>query len=364
MSQARPRVLFLAHEIGGGGAERVTVNLANYLADKGWPAYLLPLQVGLPAFPVDSRVELDTGVPQGGNRYLRGVRKLNYIVRALRKFKPDVVVSLEAGYPYLAMPTLGTSFKLVTQLATDPARNLAQSRAQRLIYGRVFARSTKIAFQTEGSRDYFGEDVRRRSVILRNPLRQGLTHNSTPFEDRDKEIVSFGRLIPEKRPDVLVDAFEVFRREHPEYRLAMFGDGPLEQQLREQISRLGLDDVVSLSGFQTDIHDRIRNAAMYVLSSDVEGLPNAMLEAMAMGIPSVCTDCAPGGARETIDEFGSGELVPISDPEALAVAMSGLVSEPERANDLIAAGRAVGDALGGDKIYEQWAGVIEQAARA
>ncbi|MFT4232621.1 MAG: glycosyltransferase [Leucobacter sp.] len=362
-SGAHPRVLFLSHELGGGGAERVTVNLANYLVEKEWPVYLLPLQVGLPPYPIDSRVNVDTGIPQGGSRYARGLRKLSYIVRALRVFKPDVVVSLDAGFPYLALPTLGTPFKLVTQLATDPTYQMARGRSFHLMYNRVFANSDRIVFQTEGARDFFREGVRRKGVILSNPLRHDLVHNPSPFEDRDKEIVSFGRLIPQKRPDVLVAAFAEFHKKYPDYHLSMFGDGELEQKVRSQIQGLGLNDVVTLSGFRADIHDRIRNAGMYVLSSDVEGLPNAMLEAMAMGIPSVCTDCAPGGAREMIERYKCGELTSAGDPKALAAAMDKVVSNPALADEFIAAGAAVGHDLSGDRIYEQWAELIANVAK-
>lgn len=359
----RPRVLFLVHALGGGGAERVTVNLANHLADAGWPVSLLPLQAG-PGFPVDPRVELEDDAPQGGNRYLRGLRKMGYVRRAIRRFRPDVVVSLGAGFGYLTSPMLRVPFRLVTQIATDPTYLFSLGLSYRITYARAFARSQRIVFQTRAAMDYFDEEIRRKGIIISNPLRDGLVHSSAPFATRDKEIVSFGRLIPQKRPDVLVDAFARFHETNPEYRLSIFGEGVLEEETRARIDRLGLSDAVTLSGFRDDIHDRVRNAGMYVLSSDVEGLPNAMLEAMALGIPSVCTDCAPGGARETIEEYGSGVLVPAGDPVALADAMTALVNDPERADALIASGAPVGEALSGRRIYQEWADVIAEAAAA
>ena len=353
-----PKVLFLVHALGGGGAERVTVNLANYLASSGWSAYLLPLQTGGHSYPIDPQVEVDEGAPQGGNRYVRGLRKLTYVGRAIRRFRPDVVVSLGAGFGYLTSPTLRVPFHLVTQIATDPTYLMAQGLLTRVTYARAFARSDRIVFQTQGALDYYDEEVQRKGVIISNPLRDGLVHNPTPFETREKEVVAFGRLIPQKRPDVLVDAFALFHEQNPEYRLALFGEGPLAGAVRTQIETLGLSDSVTLSPFRDDIHNRVRNAAMYILSSDVEGLPNSMLEAMTLGIPSVCTDCAPGGARETIEQFSSGVLVPAGDPAALADAMTQLAKNPERANALIAAGAPLGELLSGERIYKEWADVI------
>lgn len=358
-----PRVLFLVHALGGGGAERVTVNLANHLASSGWPVYLLPLQAGGHRYPVAPGVELDEGAPQHKNKYVRGLHKLRYVHRAIRSFRPDVVVSLGAGFGYLTFPTLREPFRLVTQIATDPTYLLSQSAATRITYARAFARSEKIVFQTQGAIEYFGDDIRRKGVIISNPLREGLAHNSAPFSTREKEVVSFGRLIPQKRPDVLISGFARFHSQHPEYHLSIFGEGALENDVRKQIEELGLTDAVTLSGFRDDIHERIRDASLYVLSSDVEGLPNAMLEAMAIGIPSVCTDCAPGGARETIAQFGSGVLVPAGDGEALGEAMSSLVNSPDRADQLIAAGEPIIGQLSGERIYEEWADLIRTAAR-
>lgn len=364
MARKHPRVLFLVHALGGGGAERVTVNLANYLVEEGWPVSVLPLQVGGASYPVDPRVQLELDAPQGGNKYVRGARKLKYVRDVVKRVDPDVVVTLGAGFGYLTFPGTRDRFKLVTQVANDPGYLMSLGKFNQVTYGRALDQSDAIVFQTQAALDYYDADIRRKGVIISNPLRDGLVHNSAPFESREKEIVSFGRLHPQKRPDVLLDAFAQFHPRHPEYRLSIFGEGPLEGEMRAQIERLGLGDAVTMHGFHHDIHSRIGNAAMYVLSSDVEGLPNAMLEAMAIGLPSVCADCSPGGARETIDEFNSGVLVPRGNPQALADAMDALVNDPERANDLIRAGAALGQSLVGSRIYKEWADVIEDVTSA
>lgn len=218
------------------------------------------------------------------------------------------------------------------------------------VRARAFARSDRIVFQTQGALDYYAENIQRKGVIIGNPLREGLIHNPAPFETREKEVVSFGRLIPQKRPDVLINAFCTVPRAAPRVSpRALFGEGPLADAVRGQIEALGLSDSVALSPYREDIHDRVRNAAMYVLSSDVEGLPNSMLEAMTLASRAYALT-APRGARETIERFDSGVLVPAGDPAALANAMTALANDPEQANALIAAGAPLGELLSGERI--------------
>lgn len=83
---------------------------------------------------------------------------------------------------------------------------------------------------------YYDESIQRKGKIILNPLRNGLTHNSSPFIERNKEIVSFGRLVPQKRFDVLIDAFALFHEAHTDYKLSIFGEGPLREDLASQIS--------------------------------------------------------------------------------------------------------------------------------
>lgn len=358
MSKGR-RILFLTHSLGGGGSERVTVNVANHLAESGWEVGVIPLVHSLVDYPLNERVARDISLPQGGHRLVRGVRKLFHIIGAVRRFDPDIIVSLGAGYGYLVLAQLFHRHKLITSLRNDPDFLFRGHRGRELAYRATFMLSTRIVFQTTGAAGYFSPRLRRKAEIIGNPLREGLTHNDTPFARRSREIVSFGRLLPQKRLDVLVSAFALFRQRFPTYTLTLFGRGPERDNISRLVASLGLEEVVKIEDFRRDIHERIRGSSMYVLSSDVEGVSNAMLEAMAIGLPAACTDCPPGGARETINRYETGALAEVGNARSLADAMESIAGSPERADSMITRGRLLLDEMSSSVVYAQWVRLLE-----
>ena len=354
------RVLFLTHSLGGGGSERVTVNVANHFAQQGATVRVIPLTPAVHEYPVIDNVIVDRKVPQGRIRLLRGAQKARHIVAEIRHFKPDIVISLGAGFGYLALARMVTRFPLITSVRSDPESLLRRHPSRRLSYSVAFALSSRIVFQSAGAIDYFGNGVRRKAVIIENSLPDGLDHNDAPFESREKEIVAFGRMVPQKRLDVLVRAFALFHEQFPEYRLSIFGSGPEREKVVDLIRDIDLSEVISVEGPRPDIHERVRHSAMYVLSSDVEGVSNSMLEAMALGLPSACTDCRPGGAREIIELYQTGLLAERGEPSALASAMCSIAANPERADTMIARGRELLAGLAGNVIGERWERLIAE----
>ena len=127
---------------------------------------------------------------------------------------------------------------------------------------------------------------------------------------------------------MMISAFHKVHMRYPEYTLEIYGEGSERKILQDQIDQLNLKDNAFLCGFTDDIFDKMRDCAMYVCSSDYEGISNALMEAMAMGVPSISTDCPIGGARAMIQDGANGLLVPVGDVDTLASAMFRLISEP------------------------------------
>lgn len=144
---------------------------------------------------------------------------------------------------------------------------------------------------------------------------------------RNKQIVSSGRLTEQKNHALLIKAFAGITAKYPAYKLVIYGDGPLRKDLELLASNLGIADKVSFPGYTTEIRKKIERSSLFVLSSDFEGMPNALMEAMALGVPCISTDCKGGGARFLIKNGTNGLLTPIGDVEALQTAMEKILSD-------------------------------------
>jgi glycosyltransferase involved in cell wall biosynthesis len=188
-------------------------------------------------------------------------------------------------------------------------------------------------FQTERAAGFYPASVRKKSVVLPNPLESekfaGLKEELT----RRKVIVSVGRLTPPKEQGVLIKAFSKVLETFSDYELTIFGEGPEMENLRALAKSIGVGNSVNLPGFSENIISEIFDASVFVLSSKYEGMPNALMEAMACGLPCVSTDCDMG-PRELIKDGDSGLLVPVGDVEAMAEAIVKILSSDELANRL------------------------------
>lgn len=143
-----------------------------------------------------------------------------------------------------------------------------------------------------------------------------------PFKERENVIVSLGRLdIFQKRQDILLKAFARFLETHPDYVLKLYGDGPDEGKLKDIIKDLGISEKVVFVGITNNTHNVLRQTKFFVLTSDFEGIPNALLEAMSIGLPCISTKCRPGGAEYLIQDGVNGLLVNAGDIDELLEAM-------------------------------------------
>jgi glycosyltransferase involved in cell wall biosynthesis len=159
---------------------------------------------------------------------------------------------------------------------------------------------------------------------------------------------------------LLIHSFADIASHFPEHILQIYGDGPLRQQLEEQILSCGMANRIFLCGHSDHIYDDIRNAALFVSSSDYEGISNSMLEAIALGVPTICTDCPAGGAREMICNRENGLLVPVADRAALAEAMLQVLNNERLASKMSQAGTQLRQTLCVAEIAKEWLAFIDR----
>ena len=225
----------------------------------------------------------------------------------------------------------GLENRVVLSERGDAGRRMKKRYGKKFIE-KYYRRADAVVFQTEYARDAYPSAIAEKGVVIPNPLKAGLP---APFTgERTKRAVTFCRISRQKNLPLLIDAFARFHKDFPEHSLAVYGDAPnvegeqVLSQVKAQIREAGLADAVRFYPFSSTVHQEILGDAMYVNSSDFEGLSNAMLESMAIGLPVVCTDCPVGGARSVITDGENGLLVPMQDPQALADAMGRLADDP------------------------------------
>lgn len=224
-----------------------------------------------------------------------------------------------------------------------------------------YPKAEGLILQTERAREYFPVNIRKKSVVIPNPIHRDAVRKS--FEGkRKKEIVAVGRLIPEKNYLLLLQAYKKISKRFPDYKLVIYGSGPLKQKLSTLIKRWKLECSVQLAGQKDDVYDRIYQASLFVMSSDHEGMPNALMEAMALGLPVVATDCPCGGPAFLIKNGFNGILVKPKDAAGLASAMEMILSHPELARKLGRHAGEIAQSIAPEKIYRQWGMYLNKIA--
>ena len=275
--------------------------------------------------------------------------------RYMLNLKCDCYVGIDI-FANIIVSSLSVFSKQKTIISERNAPKQVKIKGIMKLLRKVFYRFADcVVFQTEGAQNDSPKVVARKGVIIPNPVKGDLPHNTA----EKHTICAAGRLSEEKNYYLLVNAFQKITNKHPEYTLSIFGQGVMENELKAYVKSLGLYDRIIFEGYCPDVHERIKNAEIFVLSSNSEGLPNSLLEAMAMGFAVISTDCPPGGPRSLIDNGKNGILVPVGDEEAMANAMLSYIEDPEfrkKAGELAA---EVNEKYSLEKITAAWHNCIE-----
>ena len=235
----------------------------------------------------------------------------------------------------------------------------------RVTAGWLFRRAAAVAVQTEAVADFFPKRVRDRSVVISNAVSREFLTDAEDGRERDLTIVAVGRMDANKRFDLLLRAFARIRREEvpgsDKYQLILYGDGEDRPQLERLAQDLGIAGQTDFMGRCRGIADRIRHAGIYCLMSDTEGMPNTLIEALCLGIPSVTTDCIPGGIGQIVSDGENALVIPTGDEEALAAAIRRIMTDPVLAAHLSEQARGLRERYDPERVTEEWERLLKQA---
>lgn len=359
------KILFHINSMGKGGAERVISILSHYFAQDGYDVSVATLWNAEEEYALDPRVRrINVGLTKDeekkGRLYKAMVRMLRY-KGCIRKEKPDIVISFCANANFRsAYSLMGTKIPLLVSVRNDPQKDYAP-------YPKKCRYMTKKAagcvFQTPDAQKFFDAELQEKSRIIWNPLDEKYLSSGEKEEgssiERDKTIVNVGRITKQKNQMLLLKAFSKICDEFPDYQLLIYGeDAGVKQELVTFCQEHKIMDRVLWMGASSTLEKDIKNAGVFVLSSDYEGMPNVLIEAMAMGIPSISTDCPCGGSAMLMERYG-GILTPVGDEEALANAMRKVLSDSEYARQLSENAKRVVEQVNPEKIYQEWKDYVE-----
>lgn len=320
------KCLFVAPGMLFGGAERVMSILANEWGKSDIETMILVTETdAVSKYYLSDKVKMISCFEEKKRAKIPHLVIIKRVREICKKWQPDVVISFYNDLCALtALAITGLNIPLIYSERNDPNRT-NQRHVDRLYRKIVEHMASKIVFQTTGAQRCYPESVQEKSTVILNPL------NTCGFPIHDflnekHEIVSVGRLEPQKNQKLLIDAFALIANDFQEYQLIIYGEGSLRKELEDYIKAKGIQERVSLPGNQTNIQEHIKDASLFVLSSDYEGIPNALIEAMAIGLPCVSTDCSPGGARELIEDSVNGLITPCGDAKKLSDAMRIMLS--------------------------------------
>lgn len=349
------KIVFFIGSLAGGGAERVISILANHYASKDWQveiALLLKNEVG---YKLDKKIKIVDLSGKHGSYFknlpgwIAGIRKY------LKTSKPDRVVSFIGRINVLVlMSTLGMKVPVVASERNDPKHDGRGNFMLALCNKSYsFKHCKAIVHQTKYEESCFDDKLAQKSFVIPNPV-----ETKAVRKELDKfRIVTAGRLTDQKNHPMLINAVSKLGKEFPSLTADIYGDGYLKEKLNELVDENNMTGRITLCGNVSDLHDRIANAGIFVMTSEFEGLSNALLEAMMLGLP--CISTLYPGVDEVIDDGKNGILVQRGDVDSLAGQIKRVLTDDDLRTELSRQALLTSEAYKKEQVLKLWENVIE-----
>lgn len=349
------KLVIICASLSRGGAERVAVYLSKYMVDRGVETTIVTADRKENEYvPFDGVVRYSLSDElKNSNKVFRLFYQSNQLRAFLKANNIDTVLIMGVPLCIFAIPgCVGTGVKVIVSERNDPKHFAGKTIVKYL--SRLFMKKADgYVFQTEEAKQFYGNGLGGNTIVISNPLLLERLPNSYDGE-RDKCIVTAGRLNPQKNQKLLIDSFAEIEKEYPDYKLVIYGEGYLERELKEYVVSKGIKEKVFFPGNVSDLLERINSASVFVMTSDFEGMPNALIEAMAIGLPCISTDCPCGGPRELIENRKNGILVSVNNKSELVLGIKTLLDDKELANKMGSEAKKIRTILNMDNIGEKW----------
>ena len=351
------KILFYINAIHHGGAERVICNLATQFSEHGHECVLITSFRDDWEYSVNENVRRITlfehQLKQGF------LRRNSSLVKSLRKVlneeKPDILISFMAEPNYRAIvASAGLKHKVVISIRNDPNREYPNI-LNRFLAKTLFRLADGIVFQTDNAQKWFPKSIQNKSKIIYNQVDK--IFYRTVYGGVRHDVVTTGRLTAQKNHKMLIRAFAQIA-DHVTDKLFIYGEGELRGELESLIAELHMQNRIFLPGSTKNVAETIKSAKLFVLSSDYEGMPNSLLEAMALGLPCLSTDCPCGGPQMLLKDYSDYCLSQVNDFESFSKKMCVLLRDAALLASIGNELRRRSLGFNPSEVYKEWASYV------
>lgn len=351
------KILCYIDNMQRGGAQRVMCNLVEHFNGSGHEVILCndfvldPQKPQYSLSPEVKRVYLEK--KWSGNVVTQNIKRIIALRRTIKDVKPEITLSF-LGRPNIRMliAAIGLKTRTIVSVRNDPYKEYGQSKFKKKITQSLFELADGCVFQTEDAKNYFSKSVQQRSCVIMNPVDERFFRilSSKPR----RHVVTLGRLMKQKNQLMLIRAYASICHLFLADDLYIYGIGDMKEQLSDQANMLGIGDRVHFPGNTDNVTEVLSQAKLFVLSSDYEGMPNALMEAMAAGVASISTDCPCGGPKMLNGGQDAIKLIPVGATDKLAEAMGLLLSNEDLRREYEQKAKERSQIFSPERIYSNW----------
>lgn len=352
------KILFYINTLERGGAERVLCNLANQFIKKGYITFFVTSYWTKDEYQLDENVERYNLDEHNRENFLsKNVIRIKNLKKIIKKVKPDVIISfLPESIFRVILVTMTMHIPIVISVRNDPQKEYA-CRSYKLLARMLYMKADWIVFQTEEAKKWFSPKIQKKSSIILNQVDEKFFMSK---KEDEEYYCALGRLVEQKNYPMMIKVFSKFVSKYPSEKLYIYGEGILKKELQKLIKIQGMENNIFLKGLTSNPQDILARAKGFIITSDYEGMPNTLLEAMAVGIPVIATDCPCGGPKMVIKNDENGILIPVGDEEALFKALVKVENDKIFRKKIGGKARMYANCYRPDIIFEEWEDIVKK----
>jgi len=352
MHDLKVKVLFVTSTLHAGGSERVMALLANNLCERGYDVEVVCINKHIIFYKLHESVRVSFAEDVVGESYLK---KARWLRKHIIDKNPDLVIAfmLEV-YCMTLFSMIGIRIPVISSERIDPH---FFGKGKGFLRWILLRRTTHLVVQTEQIKSFYSQKLQKRTTIIPNPVTNEV-FDVVPNIKKEKFVVAVGRLAYQKNYPLMFQAFKNVSADFPDYQLVVYGDGPQREELELFVSRLGMKERILLPGKTNNVIGELNKSQLFCMTSDFEGMSNAMLEAVCVGLPIVTTDVS--GASDLVVDGKGGFVVKKRGLDMFENRMRTLLSDEKLRKEMGAYNKNRAFEFKENHIVDQWEKLILQ----